>query len=108
VQPRKYQRHGLEIPVIFSWKEGRHALQQDIGLTRDVSIRGAFIFATTLPPSGATLRFKVFPPPSSATSPGRLHGLGNVVREERGHDQIPAGFAVAAEERIVLRRWVAT
>jgi hypothetical protein len=108
VQPRKHQRYGLEVPVIFSWKDARRALQQDIGLTRDLSIGGAFIFATTLPPSGATLRFKAFLPPGSATSPVRLHGRGVVVRVERGHDQTPAGFAVAAEQRIVLRRREAT
>jgi hypothetical protein len=104
VQPRKYQRYGLAVPVIFSWNEGRHGLQQAIGLTRNLSVRGAFIFATTLPPSGAALRFKAFLPPSSATSPVRLHGRGEVVRVEQGHDEIPAGFAVAAEQRIVLRR----
>ena len=108
MQPRKYQRYGLGIPVIFSWKDGRRALQQDIGLTRDLSVQGAFIFATTLPPSGAILRFKAILPPDSATSPVRLHGRGEVVRVERGHDQTPAGFAVAAEQRIVLRRREAT
>jgi len=104
VESRKYPRYGLEFPVIFSWKEGRRELQQAIGLTRNLSARGAFIFATTLPPSGASVRFRAFLPPSSAISPVRLHGRGEVVRVERGHDEIPAGFAVAAEQRIVLRR----
>ena len=108
MQPRRYQRYGLEVPVIFSWKDGRRPLQQDIGLTRDLSVRGAFIFAATLPPSGATLRFKAILPPNNATSPVRLHGRGQVIRVERGHDQTPAGFAVAAEQRIVLRRPEAT
>jgi hypothetical protein len=104
VQLRKYQRYGLEVPVIFSWKNGRRALQQDIGLTRDLSVAGAFIFTTALPPSGATLRFKAFLPPSSATTPVLLHGRGQVVRVEPSHNHTPAGFAVAAKQRMVLRR----
>jgi len=101
--PRKHQRFGLEVPVVFSWKDG-HALQQGAGLTRNLSLGGAFIFAVTLPPSGAILRFKAFLPPGGANLPVLLRGRGEVVRLEQGHDHVPAGFAVAAEQRIVLRR----
>ena len=105
--PRKNQRYGLEVPIVFSWKEG-HTAQQGIGLTRNLSLRGAFIHATTCPPLGARLGFKAFLPPCGANSSVLLHGRGEVVRLEQGHDQIPAGFAVAAEQRIVLRRWEAS
>lgn len=94
--------------MIFSWTDERHTEQHDVGLTRDLSVRGAFIFAATLPPSGATLKFKAFLPLSIATSTVRLHGSGQVVRVERGRGQSPVGFAIAAEQRIALRRGEAT
>lgn len=107
VIPRKHQRYGLEVPVVFSWKDV-HDVRQGIGLTRNLSLGGAFIFATTLPPSGATLRIKAFLPPSGANMPALLRWRGEVVRLEQGHDQVPSGFAVAADQRIVLRRGEAT
>ena len=100
---RKYNRYRLEIPVIFAWKGSQDVRQQGIGLTRDLSLKGAFIRATTLPPSGVNLEFKVFLPPSRAAMPVPLCGKGHVVRVDSAPDRKHTGFAVATGKRIVLR-----
>ena len=93
---RKYNRYRLELPVIFSWKDARGILQKGVGLTRVMSIRGAFIFATRPPPLNASLDLEVYLPPTSAAQPPRLHGQGQVFRVESAHGRRRAGFAVAA------------
>ncbi len=102
--PRKHRRYGIEVPVVFSWKDELQARRQDIGLTRDLSVRGAFIVATTCPPPGATIKLKAFLPTGSSIEPVRFQWQGEVVRLEQGRDHAPAGFAVSAKQQIALRR----
>ena len=103
VQPRKDNRYRLEVPVIFSWKDAQEIREQGVGLTHDLSVRGAFIFANSPPPLNANLKLKVYLPPTSAALPLRIYGQGQVVRVESAHGRRRAGFAVAAEP-FVLRR----
>ena len=101
--PRKHNRYRLELPVTFHWKDKEGMWQQHLGLTRDLSVGGAFIFAAALPPSGANLRFKAFLPSGVRALPAGLHGQGRVVRAEPAHGEHRAGFAVATAKQIVLR-----
>ena len=101
--PRKYNRYRLDLPVIFSLKGAQGIRQQDVGLTHDLSVRGAFIFATRPAPLNANLELKVYLPPRSAALPLWIYGQGQVVRVESAHGRRRAGFAVAAEP-FVLRR----
>jgi hypothetical protein len=101
VQPRKYNRYRIQVPVIFSWKGAQGIRQQGAGLTHDLSVRGAFIFATSPPPLNANVKFKVYL--RSAARPLRIYARGQVVRVEPAHERHRAGFAVAAEP-FVLRR----
>jgi len=103
VQPREHNRYRLGVPVIFLWKDGQGIWQQHMGLTRDLSVGGAFIFATDLPPSGADLKFQALLPANKGALPGGLHARGRVVRAEPARGTNLAGFAVALEKRIVLR-----
>jgi hypothetical protein len=104
VQPRKYNRYRLEVPVIFSWKGAQEIRQQGVGLTHDLSVRGAFIFATRPPPLNANVKLKAYLPPTSATRPLRIYGHGQVVRVESARGRHGAGFAVAAEPFVLRRR----
>ena len=102
---RKYKRYRLEIPVIFSLKGAREIGEQQTGVTRDLSSRGAFIFTAAPPLLDANVKLKAFlPPSSSAAPPLRIQGEGQVVRVEPAHGGYRAGFAVAGE-RFVLRKW---
>jgi hypothetical protein len=106
VQPRKDNRYRLEVPVIFSWKDAQEIREQGVGLTHDLSVRGAFIFANSPPPLNANLELKVYLPERSAAPPLRIYGKGQVVRTEPAHGRHRAGFAVAAGS-FVLRRGTA-
>jgi len=89
--------------VTFLWKDEQGTWQEHLGLTRDLSLAGAFIFATDLPPSGANLKFKAFLPSGPRALPAGLHGQGTVVRAEPARGVHRAGFAVATAKQIVLR-----
>ena len=61
MQPRKRNRYGLRVPAIFFWKGARQTPHEGIGLTRDLSARGAFVFTTGPPPLKAKVKFKASP-----------------------------------------------
>jgi hypothetical protein len=86
---RKAVRYRLGVPLIFRWQGSRHCLQGD-GLTRDISVTGAYVLAATSPPADAVVdveiyllgfrkpmlriqaRMKVLRVDDSTTAPGRL------------------------------------
>ncbi len=103
VQERKYNRYLLEAPVIFSWEDAQGIREQSVGLTHDLSVGGAFIFATTPPPLSANIKLKAYLPARTAAPPPRIYGQGRVVRVEPAHGRHRAGFAVAAEPLVVRR-----
>ena len=103
VQARKHHRYRLELATVFSWKNGGDVWQHDVGLTRDLSIQGAFIFAASPPPSGADLKVQAFLPPGSPALSIIMSAQGQVVRVAPPQEGRPAGFAVSGH-RFVLRR----
>jgi hypothetical protein len=105
VLPRKHNRYRLKLPVIFSWKGRDQIQQQGIGLTRDLSIRGAFVFTTSLPPLEADIELKAFLPlVRGAVRSVKIHGQGRVIRVEPVHDgEEHGGFAVVGK-CFVMRR----
>jgi hypothetical protein len=90
--------------MAFFWKDEHGARQEDIGLTRDVSVSGAYIFAKHSPPLHSTIRLKA-PLPSWQIGgrPLLIAGGGRVVRVELVSGEYSAGFAVALK-RLVIRR----
>ena len=90
---------------MFFWKDARDTQHEHIGLTRDISVRGLFVFTTSPPPLESDVKLKAFLPPGrSAVAPLQIQGQGRVVRVDAAHAGEPrAGFAVAGE-RFVLHR----
>ena len=90
---------------MFFWKDTRDTQHEGIGLTRDMSVRGLFVFTTSPPALESDVKLKAFlPPGGSAVAPLQIHGQGRVGRVDAAHRGEPrAGFAVAGE-RFVLRR----
>ena len=90
---------------MFFWKDTRDTQHEGIGLTRDMSVRGLFVFTTSPPALESDVKLKAFLPPGrSAVAPLQIHGQGRVVRVDAAHGgEARAGFAVAGE-RFVLRR----
>jgi hypothetical protein len=103
-QRRKYNRYRLEVPVIFSWKDAQANRQEQVGLTRDLSARGAFVFAATSPPLDAHIILNGLLTPGGQVLPAQMLGEGNVVRAEPAPGNALAGFALAGG-RIVFRQW---
>ena len=89
---------------MFFWRDVRDTQHEGIGLTRDISVRGQFVFTTSPPALDSEVKLKAFLPPGrSALPPLRIHGQGRVVRVDAAHGGEPrAGFALAGE-RFVLR-----
>jgi hypothetical protein len=102
---RKYNRYGLRIPMAFSWKQARGIRREEVGVTRDISVAGAYILSTNPPPVETNVKLRAFLPPVKGASQSlRIHGQGLVVRVEPLHDrETREGFAVAGQH-FVLRR----
>lgn len=103
MERRKHNRYRLEVPVIFSWKGAQEVRQQGAGLTHDLSVSGAFVFATTPPPLNASIQLNAYLPPRNGARPLQLWTQGQVVRLEPARGSRRAGFAVAGRGFVVRR-----
>lgn len=104
--PRKHNRYRVGIPVIFSWQAAKEVRRQAVGLTRDMSLSGAFVLTTSPPPLGADIRLKGFLPPVLGAVQGlQIRGQGLVVRLEPALAGEPhGGFALAGKRFAMHRR----
>lgn len=59
---RKVIRFLLVAQTVFWWAE-RGVVKRSEGQTRDINEKGAFVRASTCPPQGIEIGFKVFLPP---------------------------------------------
>ncbi len=106
LQPRKYNRYQLKVPVFFEWKDEDGIRQKHVGLTHDISISGASVLAMTPPPVNAYIKLKAFRLPVGQALAMRMFGKGQVVRVKPASGNLPGGFAFAAG-RIDFRKWPA-
>lgn len=86
-------RYPLEVPVVFRWME-RGQARESHGLTRDVSVRGAFVLSDECPPYGARVAVRMNFPAALRARAGWLEAEGLVVRVARQTPVRPAGFVV--------------
>ena len=106
MQPRKHKRYPLKALMIVSWRDAEATLQQAIGLTRDICMKGAFVLIPNPPPLGANVKFEGFLPPAHGAAHNlRMHGQGHVVRVEPAPDaKMRGGFAMAGNPFVLRRR----
>jgi hypothetical protein len=101
---RKEIRYRLEAPAIFTWENFQNKRLHGEGLTRDISLLGAFILTPTCPANMSIIRVEVaLPSLSGINADIRILGKARVVRVEhssggRGEN----GFAVLRED---LNNW---
>jgi len=104
VELRTVTRCRLKCRVAFSWREAGKRRRYSKGVTRDVSSRGFFIFASKSPRAGTALRYDILLPQLERMVPRiRMQGEGWVVRVEPA--AAPAGivgFAAASESVLLL------
>lgn len=103
VEFRKSFRYPLSANVVFSWEEERGIHQKAEGITRDISLKGAFVYSVVSPPENAPIHMEVdLPALREGASPLHIHVQGHVVRIERDvQDPVHSGFAVTSESTIL-------
>jgi hypothetical protein len=101
---RKEVRYRLDVPALFYWDNIEKRRLHGEGITRDISVFGAFIVSPTCPPVEVPLLFEVILPSLPGTMPVvRIKGEARVVRVDHPDaGQGENGFAVVSMD---LRRW---
>jgi hypothetical protein len=101
---RRELRYRLDAPVFFSWESAGHKRLHAEGITRDISVFGAFIVTATCPPADIPIQVQVVLPSLTGPKPViRVSGAARVLRVEhssRGAGE--NGFAVVSED---FSRW---
>lgn len=89
--------------VVFWWKDENGTYQQNEGRGRDVSDRGAFVFAAACPPVGTNVGLKISLEGSPDATPAlRIDVEGRVLRVEQSRTgEGNSGFAVLLLNAIV-------
>ena len=91
-------RYQLVAAATFMWEGSAGGPLQGEGLTRDISVKGAFILTPNCPPPGITLRVEISLGQVETGRSIRMVSEGRVVRVERpvlGEAQ--DGFAIVGE-----------
>jgi hypothetical protein len=101
---RKEIRYRLEAPAIFTWENFQHKRLQGEGVTRDISLLGAFILSATCPPNLTTVRVEVaLPSVIGIEADIRIIGEAQVVRVEHCYGDLGEnGFALVPSD---LNNW---
>jgi hypothetical protein len=101
---RKEIRYRLDAPAVFSWEGARYRRFQGEGITRDISVQGAFILTATMPPPDCPVQVDLLLPSlTGVKGMMRVTGKARVIRLERpSSDTWIHGFAVVTED---LNQW---
>jgi hypothetical protein len=101
VEMRKENRYRLDAPAHFTWGNGQQPQRvRGEGVTRDISLLGAFILAPSCPPVGSSIRLEIVLPSQTGMKPPiRFRGGARVVRVERVSDgRKENGFAIVSKD----------
>jgi hypothetical protein len=104
MERRSARRFNLEAPVQFSWGVPGSGVGSEDGRTRDISIQGMFVLATTCPPEGSLLRMSVSLPTCAGDSGLEMHADATVVRVEGSDEKDDPGFAAITKRCSLLNR----
>jgi PilZ domain-containing protein len=99
---RNRVRYRLSADAVFAWEGAQHGRLLGEGVTRDISLAGAFVFTLTCPPVGATVQLDVFLSPAlgSARRTVRIKTEATVIRVE--HSGASEGFAAISQDFTLL------
>lgn len=101
---RREIRYRLDAPALFCWESAGHKRLQGEGITRDISVFGAFILTPTCPPIDVPVQVEVILPSLTRVKPIiRVSGAARVLRvEHSSKGEGKNGFAVVSED---FSRW---
>jgi hypothetical protein len=102
IELRNRVRYRLSADAVFAWEGAQQTRLLGGGVTRDISVAGAFVFTSTCPPVGATIELDVFLSPAigSAKKGVRIKTEATVIRVE--HSAVAEGFAVVSQDLTLL------
>jgi hypothetical protein len=101
---RREIRYRLDAPALFYWESVQHKRLRGEGVTRDISVFGAFILTPTCPPIDVPIQVEVVLPSLTGLKPViRVSGAARVLRvDHRSKGEGENGFAVVSED---FSRW---
>lgn len=104
MEMRKDLRYRLDAPAVFSWEGVGHRRFHGEGVTRDVSVQGAFILTATMPPPDSTIQMDLLLPSlTGVETMMRITGKARVIRlDHPSSDTWIRGFAVVTDD---LNQW---
>src|SRR6266436_3857542 len=104
METRREIRYRLDAPALFSWESAQHKRLQGEGVTRDISVFGAFILTLTCPPVDVPIQVEVVLPSLTGRKPViRVSGAARVLRvDHRSKGEGENGFAIVSEN---FSRW---
>jgi hypothetical protein len=97
-------RYRLDAPAVFSWEGAPHRRFQGEGITRDISVQGAFIMTASMPPPDCPVQVDLLLPSLTGTQGMmRITGKARVIRVEHPSSETWIhGFAVVTDD---LNQW---
>lgn len=104
MEMRKEIRYRLDAPAVFSWEGAHRRRFQGEGITRDISVQGAFILTATMPPPDCPVQVDLLLPSlNGVKAMMRITGRARVIRlEHPSNDAWIHGFAVVTDD---LNQW---
>jgi hypothetical protein len=101
IELRKRVRYRLSADAIFAWEGPERSRLVAEGVTRDISVAGAFIFTRTCPPLGTSVDLEIIlsPAPESGRNAVRIKTEAKVIRVE--HAEVE-GFAATSQDFTLL------
>jgi hypothetical protein len=96
-EQRKHVRYPLRLPVFFSWKKRGSAVVPCESVTRDISLRGAYVLSAFCPPVATVIEMEILLPRSLRAANLLIVGKVRIQRVERAsRKKLGTGFAAVA------------
>lgn len=91
-------RYALSAPAIFWWETEEGVRHRGVGVTRDLSSNGAFVYAPICPPAPVSIQMEIrLPSLRKASRAGQILIRGRVLRIEAIEGGMEQGFGLFSE-----------
>jgi PilZ domain len=100
IERRQAIRYPLQLAATFTWEDEEGILRQGEGNTRNISEKGAFVYAAILPPIGSSVELH-FSLPALSDSGRKMHvqHTGETLRlEGSAQGEQSGGFAISSRQ----------
>ena len=99
---RNRVRYRISGDAVFAWEGSQKCRLLGEGVTRDISLAGAFIYTRTCPPVGTAVELDIFlsPAPGNGGRTVRIKTQATVIRVE--HSGTAEGFAATSQDFTLL------